>query len=36
VNGLGEAGNGYGKQKKYMKDGFVAVICYDILVGVTS
>jgi len=37
VNGLAEAGNGYDKQKKkYMTDVPVAVICYDILVGVTS
>ena len=37
VNGLAEAGNGYDKQKKkIMKDVPVAVICYDILVGVTS
>jgi hypothetical protein len=36
VNGLAEAGNSYDKQEKFMKDGTVAVICYDILVGVTS
>jgi hypothetical protein len=36
VNGLTEAGNSYDKQKKIMTDMPVAVICYDILVGVTS